>query len=88
MIALVILDNAQNIERNPELFEKPTPLDTLNALVKVANEQTVVIETLGEELIRQQNLLSDLVDQHRRVIHEMKIAKNRIERLERQSRET
>lgn len=83
-----ILDNAQNIERNPELFEKPTPLDTLNALVKVSNEQTIMMEALGNEFIKQQNMMSDLIEQHRRVVHELKIAKNRIERLERQINET
>jgi hypothetical protein len=64
------------------VFEKPTPLDTLNSLVQITNQQTDMIQTLGEELIKQQTLLGELVDQHRRVIHQLKIANAKIQRLE------
>lgn len=66
-----------------------TPFDTLNQCVRVINEQTECIKSLGIEAERQDDLTAQLVDQHKVLIrkinilnHNLNIANSKLAALE------
>jgi len=55
------------------VFEKNNPYDLLMTAIEIVNEHTLVFETVGIEMDRQERLLEELVKQNQMLLKNIKV---------------
>jgi hypothetical protein len=61
-----------------DVFEENNPYELLMRCVEMINEHTAVIDAVGEEIIRQEEILAELVKQNSIMVKNQKIMNQHI----------